>query len=536
MTTLYRYKAVRNKNAKVRRQKLNGREHLVVPMVMITEGVHHGSGGPGYYPDKELSKNAQAWNSMPIVVNHPDASSARTPEILSASQIGVVLNTKYNKPLGKVGRLNAEAWIDIERAELLVPGMVAAIEDGGVVEVSTGLFAAAKEEAGTFNNKAYEWVANAIEPDHLAILPDQVGACSVADGCGCGAVANCKCGSRAKSNKKDNDKMLRVMRLANKFGLPVRGVVNEQPGEEWKLFLVNSDLTFDQVRCLLNDALRAKFGIKEPDGYTSWPGWIEDIYPGSVIYTMDGKLYNQAYLVKDGTVEFVGDPDEDVKAVKQYRKADGTYVGNAAPSEPQEKEVRMNRKEQVDALIANKNSGWTEADREFLMNAVALPDAQFARIVNAAKPAPIVENAVAPKAVTLKDLLSNATPEEKAELAKIYNDSPEARHAAELLKNSKQEQISRIKNFADGVYSDADLEAMELPALTKLANAVSKGREEVSADVGAYGLASGGPRVAKNATADAHPALTREAWNEDPKAHVESGNDPNGVGAAAAAV
>ena len=33
----------------VRHAKLNGRDHIVVPAVMMTEGVHEGSGGPGYY-------------------------------------------------------------------------------------------------------------------------------------------------------------------------------------------------------------------------------------------------------------------------------------------------------------------------------------------------------------------------------------------------------------------------------------------------------------------------------------------------------
>jgi hypothetical protein len=58
-------------------------------------------------------------------------------------------------------------------------GLSAAIEAGHTVEVSTGLFF---DHAGTSDDGAV--VGANFRPDHLAILPDQRGACSRAAGCG----------------------------------------------------------------------------------------------------------------------------------------------------------------------------------------------------------------------------------------------------------------------------------------------------------------------------------------------------------------
>ena len=58
-------------NNMVRTDTLEGRECWVVNMVMITEGVHAGSNGALYYSAEELKKSASAWDSKPIVVDHP---------------------------------------------------------------------------------------------------------------------------------------------------------------------------------------------------------------------------------------------------------------------------------------------------------------------------------------------------------------------------------------------------------------------------------------------------------------------------------
>jgi hypothetical protein len=175
---------IANLSSQVRRDKLGGREHLVAPVSLIVPGVLHGSQGAGYYPQEELAKNPEAWNYVPVVIYHPQSNgvhlSARDPDVLNSQGVGVLLRTKAN------GKLVGEAWFDIERTRLVDERVLNDLEAGKKIELSTGLFLD-KEPAGegaTFNGTPYDWIARNFRPDHLAILPDQVGACSIAQGCG----------------------------------------------------------------------------------------------------------------------------------------------------------------------------------------------------------------------------------------------------------------------------------------------------------------------------------------------------------------
>jgi hypothetical protein len=169
----------------VRHETLNGKEHLVVPMVMITHGVHAGSNGPLYYPAKELAKLPVVWNMKPVVVYHPQANgqgvTATDPDVLAKQSVGVIMNTSWDADAGK---LRAEAWLDRDRLQAVDNRVLQAIEANTVMEVSTGLFTENDYEPGTHDGQEYEFVARNYRPDHLAILPDKVGACSVADGAG----------------------------------------------------------------------------------------------------------------------------------------------------------------------------------------------------------------------------------------------------------------------------------------------------------------------------------------------------------------
>lgn len=176
-----------NLTGRLRRDMLGGRKYAVAPVTMIVEGVLNGSKGPLFYPDEELRKDPKAWNHMPIVVYHPTTNgvhvSARDPHVLNVSGVGSVFNSSYD---AEKKRLTAEAWFDEERVDAVDDRILQALEAGKQVELSTGLFTDNEpaEEGAAHNGKAYQYVARNYRPDHLAILPDQVGACSVKDGCG----------------------------------------------------------------------------------------------------------------------------------------------------------------------------------------------------------------------------------------------------------------------------------------------------------------------------------------------------------------
>mgnify|MGYP003674976161 CR=1 FL=1 len=162
-----------------RNATLHGREYIVAPVVMLVEGVHSGSMGPLYYPPEEMQRAAMAWNMKPVVMYHPVSGSATTLAELEARMVGMVMNTRWDG-----GKLRAEAWFDVERLHALAPEITQALANNEPIEVSTGLYHDADPTPGTWNGEAYQFVARNHRPDHLALLPNGVGACRLADGCG----------------------------------------------------------------------------------------------------------------------------------------------------------------------------------------------------------------------------------------------------------------------------------------------------------------------------------------------------------------
>lgn len=172
-------------SSKVRRATLDGRAYLVAPFTSIVPGVLNGSKGPIFYPAEENAKNPDAWNGKPLTLGHPVINgmhvSARRPDILDSYGLGMIFESKTVD-----GKLAGEAWFDIEKVKKVHAPLLNALEKGEPVEISTGLFIDQEpaQEGAVYNGKAYSFIARNYKPDHLAILVDQFGACSVKDGCG----------------------------------------------------------------------------------------------------------------------------------------------------------------------------------------------------------------------------------------------------------------------------------------------------------------------------------------------------------------
>jgi hypothetical protein len=165
---------------KPRQEELDGRSYIVVPMTMILEGVHAGSEGSLFYSKDELSKTPCMWNMKPITVEHPyKGVSATDIDVFKKQAVGLIMHTRWVD-----GKLKAEAWIDSEKAKAKEPRILEHIEADEPMELSTGLFADCLLETGKWKKEDYTAVAKNIRADHLALLPDKSGACSVADGAG----------------------------------------------------------------------------------------------------------------------------------------------------------------------------------------------------------------------------------------------------------------------------------------------------------------------------------------------------------------
>lgn len=175
-----------NYSGKTRRATINGREYLVARATLIVPGVLNGSKGALYYPPDEVAKNHDAWNGIPLTNGHPSVNganvSARSPDIIQSHGLGHV----YNVNVTKNGRLRGEAWFDVKSCERVRPEILNKLKAGEPIELSTGLFTEDKlaENGAHHNGRKYTHIARNYRPDHLAILLDEIGACSRRDGCG----------------------------------------------------------------------------------------------------------------------------------------------------------------------------------------------------------------------------------------------------------------------------------------------------------------------------------------------------------------
>lgn len=174
-----------NQVGKTRRATLHGRDWIVAPLSMIVPGILNGSKGPLLYPEEECERSAESWNHIPLTAYHPELNgqhvSARDPDVIDRQGIGVVLHAKYAN-----GKLRGEGWFDVEKTAKVEPRILNALERGQPIELSTGLFTDNYPAPPNANHhgRGYDYVARNYRPDHLAVLPDQVGACSLNDGCG----------------------------------------------------------------------------------------------------------------------------------------------------------------------------------------------------------------------------------------------------------------------------------------------------------------------------------------------------------------
>lgn len=296
----------------VRHDTMEGKDWIVAPTQMITEGVHNGSDGPIFYPADELAKLPSAWNHMPVVVYHPMVNgmtvSARTPDQLTSRKIGLLMNAKWD---GETKKLGAETWLDPDRIAKVDNRVGEAIENNNMMEVSTGLYMSLEKKEGEWNGEHYDAIAHDLQPDHLALLPDQLGACSIADGAGF-----------LRANQ-DRDLLL-------------------------------NEMSHEETRRLLQSAVQE----------TNSNAWIEEVHDSYFIYEDDGKLYKQQYTVDDDIVSFVG-LHKLVQRVVSYVDVTGLAENR---NKKKLKGQNMDKEKIVDALIKNERTSWTEDHRESLMD------------------------------------------------------------------------------------------------------------------------------------------------------------------------
>jgi len=164
----------------VRREKRNSRDVVIVPAATLPDGIVMND---IMYPADEIEKSYIGLNRTPAPLGHPTINgkfvSARDPEGINIGWIGA-----WNENLRREnGRVLLDKVIDVEMANRSEGGkaVLAAIEKGEPVHTSTGLYCNLEAANG---DVSYKHIARNIEFDHDAILLDQDGAATPAQGVG----------------------------------------------------------------------------------------------------------------------------------------------------------------------------------------------------------------------------------------------------------------------------------------------------------------------------------------------------------------
>lgn len=450
--------------AGVRTETLDGIEYKVCPAAMLAEGVWQGSGGKVLYRNEQLAKSVPSWNHKPVVVYHPKDrkgkhTTACAPNILRTRKIGMMLNTGHDE------KLRTEVWIDPKKANSVDSRIMKKINAGEVIEVSTGVFTD-NEEGGTYNGEQYDAEATNLIGDHLAILPDKVGAYPVSAGGGLLQV-------NADPTEPESRQLLLERSLlshAQAIGATITG----------------NEMSFTDTSRQIGDLLSSKYG--EPGKY--WNGYVCEVYPNSVVFALDdpkSRLYKLDYEVKDGEVSLKGEATE-VKREVVYRANEQAYgvdaTGNLVLNSLEE-HMAFDKKAHLASL---KESGWSDEQLKSLEN---ISDDVLQKIEPAKKAAsgePLANNKTEPAAPTpppvpakpsWDEIIANADPRTREAIE-------EAREAAD---RERGELVTTLKANEAGVkFTDEFLQNKPLKELRMLA-ALSKGKAKTKSELEEDGFA-----------------------------------------------
>lgn len=345
---------------RVRHETFNGGNYLVVPVVMMVQGVHSGSHGPVLHLAEELGKIPESWNGIPVTINHPSVDgnyvSANSPEILSSWAVGTVFNARMDGD-----SLKAEAWIEEARIQSLSADTLERINNGEVIEVSVGVFSDEEIADGDFNGESYIAVARNHRPNHLALLPDATGACSVSDGCGIRTNQRGKQMSEKKMLVVNEENEEAVIKLLAERGLAV------------------NETGYYELASKAQTALNAK-----DNGNASF--YLEEIFGDNVVYKMyqydnaggrSVKFFKQTYQENAaGELEFTGEAVQ-VRREIQYPVVPQTNVtkrtrtnipsiNNLKNNDDMSEKCSPCVKAAAEKLIANKATAYQETDRDWL--------------------------------------------------------------------------------------------------------------------------------------------------------------------------
>jgi hypothetical protein len=432
---------------------VGGVAYQVYPVIMLVEGVHHGLGSdPVYYPPKVLEASTNHWNNMPVTIHHPvDASGAHVMcntdgSIRMEWEVGKVANVRWEE-----GKLKADLMINVKQVNSKQPELLTFLQNGGMLEVSTGLLATDDATAGTWNGEDFSATITEIIPDHLALLPNSTGACSWNDGCG------------VRFNAKNP---------------------KEKPGE-----IINSTDIMGQIDKIRTFVYGLDKRSSDPSTYTDH--YVRAAYDDYFIYKENDrkngveteKFYKQMYSMDTAdNIVLQGDPVEVIEditykvvanAIKNSNKEDITMAkAVATPADKAKCKDAVTPADKakckdmtVNAMIENQDNAFVEADREWL---VSLNEAQFSKIVANAEPKEVIK-----EVEKIVEKVIDNTKEVPTTLAGwLETTPPEVRSVVNAglkeLDNKRAGFIAKIMTAETNKFTDAQLKDMDINVLESI--------------------------------------------------------------------
>lgn len=287
------------------------------------------------YPAAELAKAAKSLEGKPAPAGHPKNSKghfirATNGEGLASAWIGAYCRNARHEG----GRTVCDVVINANQAKAMPAGaeilarLDAAISGASVepIHVSTGVFMREIAANGESRGKQYRSVATDLEYDHLAILPNEQGAGTPADGVGMWL------------NSENAESAVETVALDTNAA-DLRGESGALSRWLHRLIGRNSsdEMSFEAIQRAIKAAL--------PEG----DNWPVEIYPRSVVWVdTDNRLWQQDYAVSSaGVVSLAGDRVE-VRREIEYKPV----------------EVETNRQEpdpMKDQIIAALNAAGIDA-------------------------------------------------------------------------------------------------------------------------------------------------------------------------------
>jgi hypothetical protein len=453
---------VKNEGYVVQELMHQGKKHIVVPVVMMVEGVHSGNMGPLLHLADELGRFPESWNGIPIVIDHPVNNegmnvSANSPDIIdSIATVGRVYNTYMEE-----SKLKAEAYLDVEKLRNTSPVALAAVMNGEPLEVSIGVFTEEEQVPGIWNNENYTSIARNHRPDHLALLPGGTGACSWNDGCG------------IRANSKEGGKMDKTKDISN-----VTRLIGANANEGYKTLVQN---------------MQNKLNTMDSDSSVYY---LEDVFDSYVVYRCSmrvggSKLFKQTYSADSaGTIEFTDDPvevNQKIDYVPVTHKMERTNFNKKGGPNMNGKEGCGQCMEKVIAIINSNATPFTAADREWLLvqdeaildKLIPKEPAKVVPVVNSHKDAPVT--------LTSDQILNALSAEDRAAWT----------FGKKQLAAKRKQMVDVIQaNTSKELWPDAVLSTLGEDFLEKLYESVNVNENEE--DVVDYSLQGNARRIVDN--------------------------------------